>query len=143
MTKNERFIACILAGLNRYKTGRLSAWSRGVNLYAEEIAQEVAEGIRGGYILIDDLCNSRMIERAMLNGAANWHEYSWGGWALIYDWSIAERLCSRSEFRKTKSGTRKPNNREQWLDTQARALYQASLQVASAISAAYDELCCA
>lgn len=76
----------------------------------------------------------------MLNGADSWIQYSWGGCSLIYDGDIAERLCSPSELKKTRNGERKPNGNEEWLDTQARALYQASLQVASALKYAYDRM---
>ncbi|MCQ2063413.1 MAG: hypothetical protein MJY99_08785 [Fibrobacter sp.] len=55
-------------------------------------------------------------------------ECSWDGKFHIYDDEIAEKLISKSEIaRKTnKDGTLKnPNSREQWLDTQARAIYTA------------------
>jgi hypothetical protein len=42
---------------------------------------------------------------------------------------IAERLCTPSELKKTRHGDRKPNSREEWLDVQARALYQASNRI--------------
>lgn len=35
-----------------------------------------------------------------------------------------------SELKKTRHGERRPNSREEWLDTQARALYQACNRVA-------------
>ena len=62
----------------------------------------------------------------LLNGASDWSQYSWGGCSLIYDGDIAERLCTPSELKKTRNGERRPNSREDWLDVQARALYQAS-----------------
>ena len=65
----------------------------------------------------------------MLNGARDWNAYSWGGSALIYDGDIAERLCTPSELKRTRHGERRPNSREEWLDTQARALYQACNRV--------------
>ena len=37
---------------------------------------------------------------------------------------IAKRLGT-SELKKSKNGENKPNSREEWLDTQARALTQA------------------
>lgn len=52
--------------------------------------------------------------------------YAWGGCAEIYDGSIAERLCTPYELKRTCYGEKKPNNREEWLDTQARALEQAA-----------------
>lgn len=51
---------------------------------------------------------------------------------MIYNADIAERLCCPSELKKTRNGERRPNNREEWLDTQARALYQAASRVVNA-----------
>lgn len=62
----------------------------------------------------------------MLNGADSWSQYSWGGSALIYDGDIAERLCSPSEYKRSREGERRPNSQEEWLDVQARALFQAA-----------------
>ena len=141
MTKQEAFIQIMRADLVRHTRGRLSAWARGVNQYAEEMAEEMAENIRGGYINpADDLCNKALREKALLNGAPNWTEYSWGGCALCYDYAIAKRLCRPSELRKTRDGARKPNRFEEWLDVQARALFQASLQMHSALKFAYDKV---
>jgi hypothetical protein len=53
-------------------------------------------------------------------------QYSYGGCSLIYDCDIAERLCSPSELKRTRDGERSPNAKEEWLDVQARALYQAA-----------------
>ena len=61
----------------------------------------------------------------MLNGANNWDVYSWGGCSLIYNEDVAKRLCTPSELKKTRNGERRPNSREAWLETQARALRQA------------------
>ena len=100
-----------------------SAWSRGVNLYALELAEQLEES--AAYY-------GRMPESAaecrewMLNGASDWNQRSWGGSSLCYDQQIAERLCSPYELKKTRNGERKPNAQEEWLDVQARALYQAS-----------------
>jgi hypothetical protein len=63
--------------------------------------------------------------KALLNGADNWNESSWGGCYEIYNSDIAERLCTPSELKKTRQGERRPNSREEWLDVQARALHQA------------------
>lgn len=99
-----------------------SAWHRGVTAYALELVDTLAE--RAAHEGRDPQTRSEC--RAwMLNGARDWAEYSWGGCSLIYDGEIAERLCSPSELRKTRNGERRPNSREEWLDTQARALYQA------------------
>lgn len=104
-----------------------SAWNRGVNAYALELLEELRE--RAAYEGRDPKPEKECREW-MLNGAQNWNEYSWGGSALIYDGDIAERLCTPSELKKTRNGERRPNSREEWLDTQARALYQACNRVA-------------
>ena len=93
-----------------------SAWMRGVRVYA----LEMLNGIEDGFT-----------QASLLNGARNWKEYSEGGCALIYDADIAERLCSPSEYRKTRQGERAPNSRETWLDCQARALGQAASLIAT------------
>ena len=103
-----------------------SAWHKGVVMYADELLDELAEAICGGWVELDDMASSKLVDRALLNGAANWKEYSWGGCSLIYDSDIAERLCTPSELKKTRHGERRPNSREEWLDTQARALSQAA-----------------
>lgn len=106
-----------------------SAWDRGVNAYALELAEELRERAA---------CEGRNPESEkecrewMLNGAQDWEQYSWGGSALIYDGDIAERLCCPSELKRNRHGERRPNSREEWLDVQARALYQACNRVASA-----------
>ena len=88
-------------------------------------ALEMIESAEGELASVADL------KRELLNGATNWREYSYGGCALIYDADIAERLCSPSEYRKTRQGERAPNARETWLDVQARALGQASSLIAT------------
>ena len=88
-----------------------SAWDRGVKSYAIDLLNEY-EG--------ENLPESgRDMEAALLCGAASWAEYSYGGCALCYDGDIAERLCTPSEFRRTRGGELNPNGRENWLDVQA------------------------
>lgn len=109
--------ADLIAALAAIPGGR-SAWSRAVRTYATELV----ESIDGSA----DLSNEELLRKALLNGAADWHQYSEGGCALIYDEEIAERLCSASELKRCKGGERQPNARETWLDCQARALFQAA-----------------
>jgi hypothetical protein len=106
-----------------------SAWDKGVTQYALEMVEQLGEQINGGYFEELDLTESKKVRAALLNGAANWSQYSWGGCSLIYDSDIAERLCNPSELKKTRNGERRPNSREEWLDTQARALFQAANRV--------------
>lgn len=103
-----------------------SAWSKGVTVYALELVEELKE--RAAYEGRNPEPGAECREW-MLNGAQDWAQYSWGGSSLIYDCDIAERLCTPSELKKTRNGERRPNSREEWLDTQARALYQACNRV--------------
>ena len=89
-----------------------SAWDRGVVRYAVD--------------LMNDVDGKEITEKNLLNGAKDWREYSYGGSALIYDVSICNRLCAPYEIKKTHNGERRPNKQENWLDVQARALYQAA-----------------
>lgn len=109
-----------------------SAWKRGVNAYALELLEELEEAISGGYFDAEDLDAPKLLDRQLLNGASDWTQYSWGGCSLIYNGDIAERLCSPSELKKTRGGEWRPNSREEWLDVQARALYQAARRVKEA-----------
>lgn len=106
-----------------------SAWDKGVTKYALELVEQLGEQINSGYFEELDLTESKKVRAALLNGAADWSQYSWGGCSLIYDSDIAERLCNPSELKKTRNGERRPNSREEWLDTQARALFQAANRV--------------
>ena len=90
-----------------------SAWNRGVMRYALELINSIEVG-------------EEITEKKMLNGAKDWKEYSEGGCALIYDELICSRLCTPSEIKRTKEGKRRPNKQENWIDVQARALYQAA-----------------
>lgn len=113
-----------------------SAWNKGVNIYAVELLDELDEAIVGGYFEEEDLASPKLVEKALLNGADDWKQYSWGGCSLIYDTDIAERLCNPAELKKTDGGRKDPNKNEQWLDTQARALFQASRRCKEAIAKA-------
>lgn len=110
-----------------------SAWDKGVTVYALELVEQLTEAAEGGYIDPADLMAPRMLRKALLNGADDWSAYSWGGSSLIYNGDIAARLCCPSELKRTRNGERRPNSREEWLDTQARALFQASNRVYEAL----------
>ncbi len=94
-----------------------SAWSKGVNRYALDLLDNIRD--------LPEAETRKDLETALLNGARNWSEYSWGGCALIYNGDIAEALCSPSELKRTRGGDWRPNRSEEWLDVQARALSQA------------------
>lgn len=103
-----------------------SAWDRGVKEYAAELLEELETAAAGGWFDPDDLAAPKLVQKALLNGASDWSQYSWGGCSLCYDSDIARRLCTPSELKKTRDGERRPNPREEWIDTQARALTQAA-----------------
>jgi len=115
-----------------------SAWDKGVSVYSHELLEQLQEAAEGGYFKDEQISSGDAIREAMLNGASDWSQYSWGGSALIYDGDIAERLCSPSELKKTRNGERRPNSREEWLDVQARALFQAANRAVKAIRAAQE-----
>ena len=116
-----------------------SAWDRGVTAYAADMLQQIAAYYTGGYISADDLATWTTAEAAALNGARDWSEYSWGGSALVYDGDIAAALCTPSELKKTRNGERRPNSHEEWLDTQARALFQAANRIVSRVRMLAEE----
>lgn len=120
MTVYEKINAQLAARKDR------SAWDKGVTKYAFELVEELEE--RAAYEGRNPAAGAECREW-MLNGARDWDAYSWGGSSLIYDCDIAERLCTPSGLKKTRHGERRPNSREEWLDTQARALYQACNRV--------------
>lgn len=108
-----------------------SAWARGVKAYALELVETLEESHEWNN---GELPATRgEVERRILNGAVDWMQYSEGGCSLVYDQDIAERLCNASELKKTKNGEKNPNNRENWIQCQARALYQASILVCDAV----------
>lgn len=122
--KVEKMVETVAHKVEQTKTR--SAWERGVKAYAEELVEELREAVDGGYVGADELGSRRLFEEAMLNGAADWKQYSEGGCSLCYDGQIAERLCAPWELRKTENGRRDPNPRESWIDVQSRALFQAA-----------------
>ncbi|MCI8630598.1 MAG: hypothetical protein HFE57_14105 [Firmicutes bacterium] len=101
-----------------------SAWDKGVLVYALELFDN--------YIETSDIDSINQItEKDLLQGAKDWQQYSRGGFSLIYDEDICKRLSTPSEQKRTRYGELKPNSNKDWLDIQARALYQAAQIVRS------------
>lgn len=109
-----------------------SAWDKGVKEYALELLEDM-ENERNAAKEADMTVYPATLQAELLNGAMNWKQYSWGGCSLAYDVQIAKRLCTASELKKTRNGERQPNANEQWLDVQARALYQAENMIYACI----------
>lgn len=103
-----------------------SAWNKGVTVYALELLEEYQE--RAAYEG-REAAECAEFKAWLLNGADSWESYSYGGSSLIYNGDIAERLCCPSEYKRTREGERRPNSRDEWLDVQARALYQAACRL--------------
>lgn len=116
-----------------------SAWGKGVQAYALDILasfdawRDICEEWRTIYGA--DSCEDcpTLDERTALNGAKDWNEWAYGGSGLIYNEDIAERLCTKSELKRTHGGRRLPNEREHWLDVEARAARQAWRMIAEAV----------
>jgi hypothetical protein len=102
-----------------------SAWSKGVKVYAYHMLENLEFDLEYGYKEPDIFESPNLLRKALLNGASDWKEFSYGGCSLIYNGEIAEILCTPSELKKTKNGKYRPNANETWLDVQARALAQA------------------
>ena len=96
------------------------AWKNGVKTYAIELLYDAASNRE-----CEEFASLQELKEAILNGASDWMQYSEGGCSLIYNQDIAERLCTPSELKRTKNGTNNPNSRENWIQCQARALFQA------------------
>ena len=105
-----------------------SAWGNGVKTYAIELLEEVKEWKGGSFDLTPS--NYRKI---LLRGADDWKHFSYSAMTLFYNEDIAKRLSNKTELKLTKNGLRRPNPREEWLDTQARALRQADGLIYEAI----------
>ena len=118
-----------------------SAWSRA----KKEYAAELLDNLRGAAAYAAEtgapspLTDHETVRAALLNGAEDWSQYSWGGCSLIYNGDIAARCCNPSELRRTHGGEKRPNAREDWLDVQARALYQACAVLMAAYETAVRE----
>lgn len=120
--------------MREYLTGEKprSAWARGVLAYAHDLLDRYAEACEWyGH----EAANIAEAEKWTLNGARDWQQFSDGGSSLCYNGQIAERLCAPWELRKTRGGALNPNARENWIDCQARALWQAWLVIRQAWSA--------
>jgi hypothetical protein len=135
-TTNTNKILTISAKIENARKSARSAWRRGVVSYADELLESVKNGIEwheeesGKPFEL----NYKALKELLLNGADDWKQYSWGGSSIIYDCEIAERLCTPSELKRTNGGEKSPNSQEQWLDTQARALHQASIIILRALN---------
>lgn len=110
-----------------------SAWNRGVNEYAEIMLDDIIDSMEWCNETFAEM-NTKLLKNRALNGASDWGQYSWGGCSLIYNEDIAKRLCNPTELKITDNGRKQPNKSEEWLDVQARALYQAFNRIVTAFN---------
>ena len=103
---------------------RSSAWERGVNEYALELIDELKERLEYSGQKFEGSWKLR--KKLLLNGAANWSDYSYAGCSLIHDVDIAQRLLNPTQLNRVNNGEKMPNEFETWLDVQERALWQAA-----------------
>lgn len=110
-----------------------SAWARGVQAYAVDLLDGV-EAVPSTW---------EQLRALLLNGAADWKQYSMGGCALVCASDIVRRLCTSFEQMAVLdlggNVVYGPNSRETWLDVQARALCQASAMVRDAFERCWIE----
>lgn len=146
---NTIYYAILIAVLNTLKNQKpaRSKWERAVIEDAEEMISEAIENLKDTpeeapqdlTQLTAELLNVGMSTLKMWGGDDGYngirdlyqcaHESSWGGSHLCYDYDIARHYCTPSELRRTRDGARRPNAREEWLDVQARAIYQALCKI--------------
>lgn len=121
--------------LNEKPKKRLSKWERGVWQYAVELVENLRWTQNGheffNYLTISrfDYARGKYASEKLFNACA---EYSADGCSLIYDDDICERLATASERKRQtrKNGTLgMPNARENWIDVQARAIFQACMKI--------------
>ena len=134
---------------NKAMKGRQSAWSKGVTLYALDILREIEdENDRYYLILTDDnkldsfrngiTVNMNICTRYPFEA---WKSYSRGGCSLIRNQEIAKRLCTPSEYKRAEQNDFfRANSREDWLDCQGRALFQAGEMIKAAIREEIEKL---
>lgn len=125
-TKTPADILAAASAVIENKPAR-SAWARGVKAYALELLENLDE------LTAEQLADPAAVRAALLKGAQDWKQYSWGGGSLIYNGDIAARCCTSSEYKRSHDGENAPSSRETWLDIQARALSQAARLVCEAV----------
>ncbi len=74
-----------------------SAWARGVQNYTAELFNNVLN-FWNDYT--GEATNYKDFEKLMLNGADNWHYYSYGGGSYCYNFDIAKNIFTPSQFKR-------------------------------------------
>lgn len=107
----------------------LSAWDYGVRRYACDLIRTWADCDNG--CIWDEISKIRgdgvlkLTEKDLLLGAEDWKQYS-DSCSLIYNEDICRRLCNKAVRKRTGNENFPPDDRENWLDLQAKALQEAA-----------------
>ena len=106
-------------------------WTRAVCQYAMEMLESFEEN--NGFDV------EKLNEKSLLRGARDWQQYSNGGFSLVGNSEIAERLCSPTQLYIYERGMKAPvgmktlqgtaHSDSSWIDVQAVALKQAAEMV--------------
>lgn len=126
-------INALFHAITRDKKNDKSKWAKGVRRYAAEMVANLdawGGDIRDIFHAID--CkDTNALHFYLLDGAKDWEQYArdGSGIALAYNEGIADRLATPSEIKRrtNKAGqlSYMANSREDWIDVEARALWQA------------------
>lgn len=121
-----------IARIAQQLCGRRSKWEQGVCDYIDELLDE-QDG--RALLKVEDIQTATLngVDSILLNGADDWNHYSRSGCSLCYNDQICARLATESEQKRTRNGSRMPNPREDWIDCQARALWQAAYWIKQAV----------
>lgn len=98
-----------------------SAWDKGVKELMFMIVEHECRDFIDDFKTIDTHKIDELISLAK--------EWSYNGELWIYDQQLAEQFCTPSELKRVKGGKFPPNSKEQWVDLQARACYQAFVRL--------------
>lgn len=121
MTRNILNSPQYLSDMRRYISDterKRGQWNKAISYYADFLLDS--------YIDICKWCadqNEAIPDLSLdtvLNGALGWHQYSYGGLALVYDGDIAKVVFTAVQFTKWQQGRKVTD--EPMLDIQARAL---------------------
>ena len=96
-----------------------SCWNRGVASLIRDYAEEVLKEHDG------ETVSNKELFRLWNCGNETLRDAVYGGCFDIWNYDIAKRLCTPSEFKKSNEGMRNPNRCENWLDMEYRAIYRA------------------
>lgn len=92
-----------------------SAWDKGVKELMFMIVEHEGRDFKEDFKLFRTLYELKKLAK----------EWSYYGELYICNSQIAEQFCTPSEFKKVKGGELPPSSKEQWVDLQSRACFQA------------------